>query len=53
MRKLTRRAAGGVSAAQGLAGVACLATGAYLLAGLGVALVVLGLFLLLGAWGSR
>lgn len=47
-------AAGRVAAgAQGLAGVACVGVGAFLVAGLGVALLVVGGFLLLGAWGTR
>lgn len=56
MRKITlaaHKASRSLSAAQGLAGVACLAAGAYIVAGLGIALLVLGGFLLVGAWGSR
>lgn len=48
-RRGVRRLAG----LQGVAGVVCLAGGAYQLAGQGVALVVLGGFLLLGAWAAR
>ena len=48
-RALTRALAG----AQGVAGVGCLTGGAYVLAGVGWALVVLGAFLVIGAWGQR
>lgn len=38
---------------QGVAGVACVAVGAGLLGGLAWALLALGAFLLLAAWGAR
>lgn len=47
--KLRRAAAGG----QGVAGALCLTAGAGLVAGPGVALLVLGCLFLVGAWGSR
>lgn len=53
MRKTLRTAASAAVGSQGFAGVACLAVGAYLIAGLGVGLVVLGAFLLAGAWATR
>lgn len=40
-------------ALQGVAGVACVATGSALLFGAGWALVVVGAFLLVGAWVTR
>lgn len=52
MRAAVRSALSVLHGLQGAAGVVCLAAGAYLLAGLGVALVVFGVFLLLGAWGT-
>lgn len=42
-----------VPALQGVAGVCCVTAGAYVLAGVGVALVAFGVFLLVGAWGVR
>lgn len=50
-RLLGRRASVVLAAAQGLAGVACVTAGAYLLWGTGWALLAAGGFLLLGAWG--
>lgn len=59
-RRLRFRFAGGVrrlgralSGAQGVVGVGCVTGGTYLEVGLGVALLVLGAFLLLGAWVTR
>lgn len=42
-----------VTGAEGAAGVACLGGGAFLLWGTGVTLLVVGSFLLIGAWGRR
>lgn len=39
-----------LSRADGVLGVACVSTGAYLVAGLGVALLACGAFLILSAW---
>jgi hypothetical protein len=47
--KLTAAASG----AQGVLGAGCISAGAFLIAGLGPALVVLGVLFLLGAWSSR
>jgi predicted phage tail protein len=49
MRAVTRA----IVQAQGVAGVVSIAAGAYLLAGLGVALLLAGVALLVGAWSSR
>lgn len=53
MRNKFRSAIVTVSGLQGVAGVGCVASGAFLLWGVGVALVLVGAFLLVGAWGSR
>jgi len=53
MRTKLRQILAASSGLQGLAGVGCVAAGALLLWGPGVALLVVGGFLLLGAWGSR
>lgn len=53
VRTALRRILATTASAQGVAGVACVAGGAFLLWGVGVALLVVGVFLLVGAWGSR
>lgn len=53
MREKITAAGRAAAGAQGVAGVACVGAGAYLVAGLGVALLVVGGFFLLGAWGTR
>ena len=50
---LLRGATAAASQGYGIKAAACLTAGAYLIAGLGVALVVLGLIFLLAAWGER
>lgn len=47
------RAARTAATAQGLAGAGCVTAGVYLQWGAGWALVAAGVFLLVGAWGSR
>lgn len=39
--------------ADGVLGVVCVSAGAYVVAGLGVALLALGAFLLISAWSRR
>ena len=53
MRATFGRVASHLSGIQGALGVCLVTGGVYVLAGVGVALVVIGGFLLLGAWGSR
>ena len=46
LRSIARR----ITHADGVLGVACVGAGTYLVAGLGVCLLVIGAFLLLSAW---
>jgi hypothetical protein len=52
MRATLRTAVRATQRAQGVVGVLALVAAAFLLWGIGWALLVLGVFLLLGAWGS-
>jgi len=53
LRVAARTSVRAILGLQGVAGVACLAVGSVLLWGPGVALLIVGVFLLLGAWGNR
>lgn len=53
MRSLKPSVRRHIGTIQGVLGAVCTAAGAYLVWGLGIALLTLGGFLLIGAWGSE